>query len=243
MPNDPSGLRPQPPPLTTKKRSALPWVLGGCGFLLIVGIVVAVVIFRSVSNLTLMNTKVVGPKTTTSQPSKSDLQTKSAPAPAPAGWVTYVNKLDDHPKLQDDFVAFSISYPSEFTKKASPSAFLDLQKLGASGDDILEELSVNPSSFGKGPPPLSEYDAALDKTAGFLKQVLSNLQMEAKESVTLDGVSGRAARFRGQMKNANYRGRLILVFPKASARGLFFITVERESEPQMTAKILEKFRW
>jgi hypothetical protein len=232
-----------PPPLAAKKSSALPWVLGGCGFLLLVGIVVAIVIYRSVSHLTIMNTQIAGPKTTNAPLSKADLQTKSQPAPAPAGWSTYVNKRDDHPKLLEDFVAFSISYPPEFTKKTAPDAFLDLQKLGASKDDILQELSVNPSSFGKGAPPLSEYDGALDKTAGFLKQVLSNLQMEAKEPVTLDGVSGRAARFRGQMNNTNYRGRLILVFPKGSAHGLFFISIERESEPETTAKILEEFRW
>ena len=145
MTNDPSA--PPPPPVAAKKRSLLPWFLGGSAFLVVVGIVVVVVLFRSVSNLTLMNKQVVGPKTTqtTSPLSNSDLQAKSAPATAPAGWVTYVNKRDDHPKLREDFVVFSISYPPEFTKKTAPNAFLDLQKIGASNDEILEEVSVNRS--------------------------------------------------------------------------------------------------
>ena len=59
----------------------------------------------------------------------------------------------------------------------------------------------------------------------------------------MDGVSGRAARFQGQLKNVDYKGRLILLFPKGSARGLFFLTLEKESEPGTTEKILQKFRW
>ena len=237
MPNDPA-----PPPSAPKKSSAMPWLLGGCGFLVLVGIVVTVFIFRSLSNVTLMNHQVVGPKTTPPPRSKSDLKTKSQPAPAPAGWVTYVNKTEDHPKLTDEFVAFSISYPSEFTKKASPDAFLDLQKLGASADDIVEELSVNPVSFGKVQPE-SEYDSAIDKIAGLLKQAISKLRMGAKESITLDGISGRAAPFQGEVKNVAYTGKVVLVFPKGSARGLFFIVLKKESERGTTDKILETFRW
>jgi len=239
MPNEPT---PTPPPLAPKKRSAWPWVLGGCGFLLIVGIVVAVVIFRSISNVTLMNHQVVGPKTTPSSHATSDSKTRSQPATAPAGWVTYVNKAADHPTLAEEFVPFSISYPSEFTKKAAPDAFLDLQKLGTSEDDIVEELSVNPVSFGKVQPE-SEYDAALDKIAGLLKQAVSKLRMGAKESITLDGISGRAAPFQGEVKNVAYNGKVILVFPKGSARGLFFILLKKESERGMTDKVLETFRW
>lgn len=239
MPDDPASTQ---PPLATKKRSALPWLLGGCGFLIIVGIVVAVVIFRSLSNITLMNHQVVGPKTTPASRSKPDSKTKSQPATAPAGWVTYVNKADDHPKLGDEFVPFSISYPAEFTKKDSPDAFLDLQKLGASNDDIVEELSINPVSFGEA-PSAAQYDPALDQIGGLLKQLLSNVRMGAKESVTLDGVSGRAAPFQGQMKNVAYNGRVIIIFPKGSTRGLFFIVVKKESERGITDKILEEFRW
>jgi hypothetical protein len=238
MTNDPAP----PPPLATKKRSALPWFLGGCGFLLIVGIVVAVFVFRSVSNLTVMNKQVAGPKTTNSQLSKSDSQTKSQPATAAAGWVTYVNKRNDHPGLEEEFVAFSISYPSEFTKKAAPDAFLDLQRLGASNDDLVEELSVNPVSYGKAPTQ-SQYDLMLDQIAGLLKQALSNVQMGSKESVTLDGISGRAAPFQGLRNNVAYNGRVILAFPKGSVRGLFFIVLKKESESGTTSKILETFRW
>ena len=238
MTNDPSA---PPPPMPTTKRSMLPWMFGGCVFLLIAGIVVAVVFFRSVSNLTLMNNKVVSPKTTNSPVSNSDSKPRSAPAPAPAGWVTYVNKRDDHPTLRKEFVAFSISYPPEFTKKDTPDAFLDLQKVGASKDDMLEEISVNPVSFTGSPE--AEYDPALDKITGFLKQVFSNLQMGAKEPVTMDGASGRAAGFQGQVKGAKYRGRAILICPKGLVRGFFFLAVEKESEPGTTAKILQQFRW
>ncbi|MEY2547615.1 MAG: hypothetical protein QOD64_197 [Verrucomicrobiota bacterium] len=229
------------PPVPATKRSMLLWMFGGCAFLLIVGIVVAVVFFRSVSNLTLMNNKVVSPKTSNSPVSNSESQPRSAPATAPAGWVTYVNKPDDHPKLRTEFVAFSISYPPEFTKKAAPDAFLDLQKVGASKDDMLQEVSVNPVSFSA--PPESEYDPGLDKIAGFLRQVFSNLQMGAKEPVTMDGASGRAARFQGLVKGAKYRGRAILVCPTGLVRGLFFLTVEKESEAGTTAEILQQFRW
>lgn len=238
MTNDPSAT---PPPTPATKRSFLPWIFGGCGFLLVVGIVVAVVFFRSVSSLTLMNKQVAGAKTTKSLPSTSDTRTKTGPATAPAGWVTYVNKQEDHPKLRQEFVAFSISYPAEFTKKNAPDAFLDVQKIGASPSDILQEVSVNPVSFTK--PPESEYDAALDKIAGFLRQVFTTVQMGAKEPVTMDGVSGRAAPFQARMKNVNYTGRAILVCPAGFAQGLFFLTLEKESEPGTTEKILKQFRW
>ena len=238
MTNDPSAAPPQRP---ATKRSALPWVFGGCGLLLIVCIVVAVLFFRSVSNLTFMNKQVVGPKPNSSPVSKADTKTRSAPAAAPAGWVTYVNKQEDHPKLYQEFVAFSISYPSEFTKKDAPDAFLDVQKIGRSKDDILEEVSVNPVSFSGGPE--SQYDPALDKIAGFLKQVFTTVQMGAKEPVTMDGVSGRAAPFQARLKNLNYHGRAILLCPTGFAQGLFFLTLEKESEPGTTAKILQQFRW
>ncbi|MDP9100382.1 MAG: hypothetical protein M3N48_15530 [Verrucomicrobiota bacterium] len=247
MTNDPSAPPPPSPspPVPAKKLSVLPWFLGGCGFLLIVGIVVAVVLFRSISSLTLMNTKVVGPKTTqNSQPlSNADLRTKSAPAPVPAGWSTYVNKRDEHPKLRDDFIAFSISYPPEFKKKNAPDAYLDLQKLDPSDDKILQEVSVNPASYEKGAMPESEYDSSLDKMSGFLKQVFSNFRMAAKESVMVDDVSGRAVNFYGDIKKSPYNGRLVMLFPEGSPRGLLFIMLERDSENGMTRKILQTFRW
>jgi hypothetical protein len=238
MTNNPST---PPPPMPANKRSALPWIFGGCGFLLLVCIVIAVVFFRSVSNVTLMNKQVVGPKTKSAPAAESDSKPRSAPATAPAGWVTYVNKRDDHPKLRAEFLPFSISYPSAWTKKDAPDAFFDVQKVGASSDDVLQEVSINPVSFTNAPE--SEYDGGLDKIAGFLKQVLSNLQMGAKESVTMDGATGRAAPFHGQVKGAKYSGRAILICPKGLVRGFFFLTLEKDSEAGTTEKILQQFRW
>ena len=243
------------PPLPAKKRSALPWVLSGCGLVLVVGVIGLIIFFMSVSKLTLLNQNVAGPKTKQKTPalSESEAQTKSPPVKAPPDWTTYTHKLSDVPaNLGEDFVAFSVSYPPDFRKKASRDASVVLQKLDPS-NQILEEISINPGRFPN-EPTASQYESALDDIAGFMKKVLSNLEPLGKESATIAGVPGRALSYRGQLKEVTYFGKAIVLFPKGSRHGLIVILQAQESVSGITsadkldsrgdlATILQTFRW
>ena len=209
-----------PPPGPPAKKSALPWVLGGCGCLtliIIICVVVAMLTYRA-------RQKAVEFKRDFKSALKSidDNESKSPNA----GWVTYTNVKAKLPaKLQTDFVAFSFEYPKTFQlQPQSQVNFVKVEKAGGSNNDsTAENFAVGSAWFD---PPTVQNDALYDKLLDQLGQQLSNTFHNFTETkrvqVTVDGVQSRAMLFQADFKelpSVKIFGKVIVVHPPGKRNG------------------------
>jgi hypothetical protein len=205
------------------KKSSMPWILGGCGCLLLILIVAAVVGF----SVYRASQKVSDFKNDFKSALKS-VDDKSSPSSRPrAGWNTYSNVKENLPAgLQPNFVAFSFDYPKSFTVQPQGEVnFVKVEKYAPGGKgNTAENFAVGYAWFT---PPTAQSDELYDKLLDDLGQQLSRTFHNYKElkriPETVDGVKSRAALFQADFNDPAKTmiwGRTIVVHPPGKKNGV-----------------------
>ena len=223
-PAPPEPTRPPvytPPPGPPAKKSAMPWVLGGCGCLtliIIICVVIAMLSYRAKQRITDFKSDF-----------KSALKSidEKESKVSKEGWITYTNVKANLPaNLQTDFVAFSFQYPKTFQlQPASQVNFVKVEKAGGTNNDsTAENFAVGSAWFE---PPNVQNDALYDKVLDQLGQQLSGTFHGFKETtrvpVTVGGVASRAALFSADFKelpSVKIFGKVIVVHPPGKRNGV-----------------------
>ena len=209
----------------------MPWVLGGCGCLtliLIVIAIIAIVTYRAQRKVTEFKSdfksalKSIDEDSRSPSP-RSDTETRS---PKP-GWTAYTNVKANLPDaLQSNFVAFSFEYPRNFElQPQSEVNFVKVEKYASGGKgNTAENFAVGYAWFN---PPEQQSDALYDKLLDQLGQQLSGTFHNYKEirrvPATVDGVASRAALFQADFNDAGKTmiyGRTIVVHPPGKKNGV-----------------------
>jgi len=210
-----------PPPAPPAKKSAMPWVLGGCGCLtliIIVCVVIAMVTYRAKQRVSEFKSDF-----------KSALKSieEKESKPSNADWTTYTNVKANLPaKLQADFVAFSFEYPRTFQlQPAQQINFVKVEKAGGNNNDsTAENFAVGSAWFD--PPSVQNdalYDKLLDQLAESLSKTFHNYTETSRVAITVGGVPSRAALFRADFKDVTsvkIFGKVIVVHPPGKRNGV-----------------------
>jgi hypothetical protein len=223
----PAAAAPPRPPVYTApagqppKKSALPWILGGCGCLTLIIIVIIIAVIATYR----ARQKVVEFKSDF----KSALQAidENAPKSSRAGWSTYTNVKANLPvKLQADFIAFSFDYPKSFElQPQSDVNFVKIEKYAAAGKgNTAENFAVGYARFND-PNTQSDalYNALLDQLGQQLAGGFHNYKELKRTSETVDGVNSRAALFQADFNDAAKTmiyGKTIVVHPPGKKNGV-----------------------
>jgi hypothetical protein len=183
----------------------MPWILGGCGCLALIAIVLTiagVAVYRA-------KQKVVE--------FRKDFRSTD----------TFINEKDKLPaSLQSNFIAFSFEYPKSFSiQPQSDVNFVKVEKYAAAGKgNTAENFAVGYASFD---PPTAQSDALYDKLLDQLGQQLSGTFHNYKELkrtlVAVDGIQSRAALFQADFNDAAKTmiyGKTIVVHPPGKKNGV-----------------------
>jgi hypothetical protein len=217
----PAPTKTTPPPGPPAKKSAMPWVLGGCGCLtliIIICVVIAMLSYRAKQRITDFKSDF--------KSALKSIDEKESKSPK-EGWITYTNVKGNLPaKLQTNFVAFSFEYPKTFQlQPASQINFVKVEKAGGNNNDsTAENFAVGSAWFE---PPNVQNDALYDKLLDQLGQQLSgtfhNYTETTRVPVTVDGVQSRAVLFRADFKelpSIKIFGKVIVVHPPGKRNGV-----------------------
>jgi len=210
-----------PPPAPPAKKSAMPWVLGGCGCLtliIIICVVIAMVTYRAKQRVSEFKNDF-----------KSALKSidEKESKPSNADWTTYTNVKANLPaKLQADFVAFSFEYPKTFQlQPAQQINFVKVEKAGGNNNNsTAENFAVGSAWFD--PPSVQNdalYDKLLDQLAQSLSKTFHNYTETSRVPVTVGEVPSRAALFQADFKDVpsvKIFGKVIVVHPPGQRNGV-----------------------
>lgn len=232
----PPGQPPKPPIYTPSpgppaKKSALPWILGGCGCLtliVIIIVVIAMVSYRAKQRVTEFKSDFKSAlKSIDENQRRSTTTTESEPRSPKAGWNTYTNVKANLPAgLQSNFVAFQFDYPKSFElQPQSDVNFVKVEKYAAAGKgNTAENFAVGYAWFN--PPEMQSdalYDKLLDQLGGQLSGGFHNYKELKRVAVTVDGVASRAVLFQADFNDAARTmiyGKTIVVHPPGKKNGV-----------------------
>ena len=238
-----------PPPGEPPKKSATPWIIGGCGCLTLIAIaitIVSVLVYRakqkvsdfqkdakarleelkedSRRSLTLPDASTT-PRSTIAPSARTE--TTTAPKSSSGNGNKYTNVKEKLPSsLQQNFVAFSFDYPKTFQlQPQSDVNFVKVEKYAAAGKgNTAENFAVGYAWFD---PPSAQGDALYNKLLDQLGQQLSGGFHNYKElkriPVTVDGIESRAALFSADFNDAAKTmiyGKTIVVHPPGKKNGV-----------------------
>jgi hypothetical protein len=217
-----------PPPGQPPKKSAMPWVLGGCGCLTLIAIIVAVICFlayRAKQKVTEFKSDF---KSALKDIDQSTQALKDPTSVTPkAGWQTYTNVKETLPSgLQPNFVAFSFNYPKTFNvQPQSEINFVKVEKYSSAGKgNTAENFAVGYAWFT---PPDSQSDALYDKLLDDLGKQLAgsfhNFKELKRQVENVDGVKSRAALFQADFNDPGKTliwGKTIVVHPPGKKNGV-----------------------
>jgi hypothetical protein len=221
------------------KKSAMPWILGGCGCLtliLIVAVIISIMAYRAKKKVSEFKSDFKSEFKSALQ-SVPDNQPNATPAPPitpetetrspKAGWKTYINIKENLPSaLQPNFVAFSFDYPKSFSlQPQSDVNFVKIEKYAAAGKgNTAENFAVGYAWFT---PPDAESEALYDKLLDDLGKQLAgsfhNYQELKRQPETIGGVKSRAALFQADFNDSAKTmiwGKTIVVHPTGKKNGV-----------------------
>lgn len=200
----------------------MPWVLGGCGCLLLLLIIAGLVgfsVYRASKKVTEFKNDF-----------KSALDSANQPGPSTmskAGWTTYTNVKENLPTgLQPNFIAFSFEYPKSFELQPQGKInFVKVEKYAAVGKgNTAENFAVGYASFN---PPGAEsaplYEKLLDDLGQQLAGGFHNYKELKRIPETVGGVKSRAALFQGDFNDSGktqFWGKTIVVHPPGKEKGV-----------------------
>jgi hypothetical protein len=220
-----------PPPAAAGKKSSMPWILGGCGCLTLILIIVAIVswsVYRASKKAAELKKEL---KSTLASMEESQALSSATPAVRSSvpksGWNSYTNVKENLPAdLQPNFVAFSFDYPKTFTLQPQGKVnFVKVEKYAAAGKgNTAENFAVGYAWFT---PPEAQSDALYDKLLDDLGKQLSgsfhNYREVKRVPQTVDGVASRAALFQADFNDAAKTmiyGKTIVVHPAGKKNGV-----------------------
>jgi hypothetical protein len=216
-----------PPPGIPAKKSAMPWVLGGCGCLTLIAILAGIFIFlayRAKQKVTEFKSDFKSALKSVDDTSKALADPKSVPKEQ---WDAYVNaKGSLPPSLQDKFIAFRFTYPKTF--KVQPQSEVNFVKVekyaGAGEDNTAENFAVGSASFD---PPSAQstalYDKLLDTLGKQIARSFHNYTESKRIDVTVAGITSRAALFQADFNDTAKTmiyGKTIVVHPPGKEKGV-----------------------
>jgi hypothetical protein len=220
----------------------MPWVLGGCGCLALLAILVAIVcymVYRTKQRVTdLQNNR----KPALEQALQEQSRSTASPAPTTpasrispstqtsvprAGWNIYVNEKDKLPGgLQSKFVAFSFQYPRTFELQPQSDAnFVKVEKYAAAGKgNTAENFAVGYARFDD-PSTQSEalYNQLLDQLGQQMSGGFHNYKELKRNSTNVNGIKCRTALFQADFAtapNIQIFGKTIVVHPPGKEYGV-----------------------
>jgi hypothetical protein len=209
----------------------MPWILGGCGCLTLIIIIVAVICFltyRAKQKVTEFKSDFKSALKEIDQTTQALRDPRSITETTPkAGWSTYVNVKENLPAgLQPNFVAFSFDYPKSFyIQPQSDVNFVKVEKYAAAGKgNTAENFAVGYAWFN---PPSAQsdtlYNTLLDQLGQQLSGTFHNYKELKRIPVTVDGVQSRAALFQADFNDAARTmiyGKTIVVHPLGKKNGV-----------------------
>jgi hypothetical protein len=216
-----------PPPGAPAKKSATPWILGGCGCLTLIAIIVTIVCvmaYRAKQKVTEFKSDFKSSLKSLDDASRAITNPSALPKEE---WDAYVNARDNLPRsLQDKFVAFRFIHPKSF--KVQPQSnvnFVKIEKYAESGgNNTAENFAVGYASFN---PPTTQstalYDQLLDSLGKQIAGGFHNYTELKRIDLTVDGVTSRAALFQADFNDAAKTmiyGKTIVVHPPGKEKGV-----------------------
>jgi hypothetical protein len=243
----------------------MPWVLGGCGCLTLIAIIIAVICFvtyRAKQKVTEFKSDFKSALKEIDQTTQAltDPNSVNKKTPKP-GWQTYTNVKESLPSgLQPNFVAFSFDYPKTFNlQPQSEINFVKVEKYAAAGKgNTAENFAVGYAWFT--PPDADSddlYDKLLDDLGKQLAGSFHNYKELKRQVEIVDTVKSRAALFQADFNDAAKTmiyGKTIVVHPRGKKNGVTILMLgtslgrDVKSADDLgvkgdTADILQSFRF
>lgn len=212
----------------------MPWVLGGCGCLALIAIIVAVicfVVYRAQQKVTEFKSDFKSTLKELDQTSKALTDPRSVTQNEPkSGWTVYVNEKDKLPgSLKSNFVPFRFEYPKSFNLQTQSDAnFVKVEKYTAAGKgNTAENFAVGYARFDDPDADSAAlYDELLDQLNGQLSSGLHNYRELKRSNVTVDGIQSHALLFQADFKESPdilLYGKAIVVHPPGKKNGVTII--------------------
>jgi hypothetical protein len=209
----------------------MPWILGGCGCLTLIGIILAIigiVTYRAKQKVTEFKSDFKSALKEVDQTAQALTNPSSTTRTTPkSGWQTYANVKENLPSaLQSNFVAFSFDYPKSFSlQPQSDVNFVKVEKYAAGGKgNTAENFAVGYAWFD---PPDADSDALYDKLLDDLGKQLAgsfhNYKELKRQPETVGGVKSRAALFQADFNDSAKTmiwGKTIVVHPTGKKNGV-----------------------
>ena len=209
----------------------MPWVLGGCGCLTLIAIIIAVVcllMYRAKQKVTEFKSDFKSALKEIDQTSNALTDPRSVTNTTPkSGWQTYTNVKENLPSgLQPNFVAFSFNYPKTFNvQPQSEINFVKIEKYSSAGKgNTAENFAVGYAWFS---PPDATGDALYEKLLDDLGKQLAgsfhNYKELKRQAEMVDGVKSRAALFQADFNDPGKTmiwGKTIVVHPAGKKNGV-----------------------
>jgi hypothetical protein len=249
-------VSPPPAPMSAPraKKSAMPWVLGGCGCLTLLFIIAAIVcygLYRSGKNAVEKASKEIKemkelqantetPSTRQTPSTRRTPSTRQAPSAPVTGLNTYVNVKEKLPaKLQPNFVPFSFDYPDDFEVQPQGDVnFVKVEKYATQGKGYTaENFAVGYAWFT--PPDADSdllYDQLLDQLGQQFAGGFHNYKEHKRMPETVAGVRGKAAIFQADFNDAartKIYGKTILLHPPGKKNGVTIIMLATSLDPDI----------
>ena len=206
----------------------MPWILGGCGCLTLIVIIIAIIGFltyRAKQKVTEFKNDFKSSLKSLDETSKT--LTNPSSVNLKDGWQSYVNEKDNLPSgLQPNFVAFRFDYPKSFSlQPQSEVNFVKVEKYAAAGKgNTAENFAVGYAWFT---PPDADSEALYDKLLNDLGKQLAgsfhNYKELKRQPETVDGVKSRAALFQADFNDSAKTmiwGKTIVVHPPGKKNGV-----------------------
>ena len=205
------------------KKSATPWILGGCGCLALLLIIAAAIAFSMYRA-----SKKVSEFKSDFKSALESVQDQSSPSSrSRSGWTNYTNAKENLPAgLQPNFIAFSFDYPKTFVLQPQGKInFVKVEKYASVGkENTAENFAVGYASFTPGnaeSAPL--YEKLLDDLGQQLSRSFHNFKELKRVPETVGGVKSRAALFQADFNdpaNTQLWGKTIVVHPPGKEKGV-----------------------
>ena len=209
----------------------MPWILGGCGCLTLIILIVALICFltyRAKQKVTEFKNDFKSALKEVDQTTKALTGPASVTQKTPkTGWNTYTNVKENLPAgLQPNFVAFGFDYPKSFIVQPQGAVnFIKVEKYAAIGKgNTAESFAVGYAWFT---PPEAQSDALYDKLLDDLGKQLAGSFHNYKELTrmpeTIAGVHSRAGLFQADFDDPGKTmiwGKTIVVHPPGKKNGV-----------------------
>jgi hypothetical protein len=205
-----------------EKKSAMPWIIGGCGCALLLALLIAG---------TIAVLYFVG-KNAREREQGGDSRGGGT---APSGMMTFVSTPDNIPAgLRENFVPFQFQYPAKFQVVTSPQNFVKVEESDRSGSTTLENFAVGYITM---PTPDADnnqyYPQLLAQLSKQFSGNFANYREIAQAPETVGGFRGRALTFQAAIGSTPVFGKTIVVRETGNRRGVALIMLATSADPEV----------